>query len=122
MSFKKIQQKKIALRTKRRGFRVKNKLVSTGLKPRISVYRSLNQIYAQIIDDTTHTTMVSYSSLLLKDEQGDKKAIAKKVGLELGKLAITKDIKDVFFDRGAHLYHGRVSALADGLRESGLQF
>jgi large subunit ribosomal protein L18 len=115
-------QKKIKLRAQRRAFRVKNRLESWGQKPRVSVFRSLKHIYAQIIDDSGHVTLASFSSLSLKDNEGDKKAIAKKVGIELGKLAASKAIKDVFFDRGRYLYHGRVRALADGLREGGLNF
>lgn len=115
-------QKRMKLKRIRRKCRVKNNLHSLGLKPRISVFRSLNQIYAQIIDDTIHSTLASYSSLNLKDKVGNKKDVAKKVGLELGKIAKSKLIEVVFFDRGRYLYHGRVAALAEGLRESGLKF
>lgn len=122
MSLKKRTQKKISERAVRRAFRVKNAFTSKGHKPRIAVFRSLNHIYAQIIDDADQKTLVSFSSLQLKSAKGDKKEVAKNVGLELGKLATKKAIKDVFFDRGRYLYHGRVQALADGLREGGLQF
>ena len=116
-------QKKINARTKKRAFRVRNALVSKGEKPRISVFRSLNHIYAQIIDDAKQATLASFSSLALQKKSGDKKETAKQVGLALGKLALEKNITmDVFFDRGSYLYHGRVAALADGLRESGLKF
>jgi large subunit ribosomal protein L18 len=97
-------------------------MTSRGVKPRVSVFRSLNHISAQIIDDAKHCTVVSFSSQNLTAAVGDKKAIAKQVGLELGKRATEKAIKDVFFDRGGYKYHGRVQALADGLRESGLNF
>lgn len=122
MSFQKKINKRIKVRAKRRTFRVRNKQVSRGDKPRISVYRSLSNIFAQIIDDKTQNTLTSFSSLKLNDKSGDKKAIAKKVGIELGKKAVEQGVKSVFFDRGKYLYHGRVKALADGLRESGLSF
>ena len=90
--------------------------------PRLSVFRSLKNVYAQIIDDKSKKTLVSFSSLNLKDKSGDKKEIAKKVGLELGKLANEKSIEKILFDRGRFLYHGRIKALADGAREAGLKF
>jgi large subunit ribosomal protein L18 len=109
-------------KTQRRVFRIRENQFSRGKKPRISVYRSLAHIYAQIIDDNAQKTLVSFSSLNLKKTKGDKKAIAKKVGLALGELAVEKSIKEVFFDRGKYKYHGRVRALAEGLREAGLNF
>lgn len=115
-------QKKKKQRAKRREHRVRNAQMSRGEKLRVSVFRSLNQIYAQIIDDSMHKTVVSASSVILKDASGDKTSIAKQVGMELGKLAKEKGVSEVFFDRGKFLYHGRVSALADGLREGGLKF
>lgn len=124
MSFIRKVQKKIRLRTERRKNRVKNQQLQRGVKPRVSVCRSLNNIYAQIIDDNKHATLVSFSSINLKDKKSeklDKKAVSKKVGQELGKLALSKSINNVFFDRGPYLYHGRVKALIDGLRESGVQ-
>lgn len=114
--------KKIRQTTQRRIFRVRGAQLHRGEKLRISVRRSLNQIYAQIIDDSKHETVLSYSSLQLKDAAGKKTEIAKQVGLELGKMALEKRIGDVFFDRGGYLYHGRIKALADGLREAGLKF
>lgn len=114
--------KKIQVRTARRAFRVRNAQSSRGERIRISVHRTLNQIYAQAIDDQNHQTVASFSSLLLKKAKGDKKELARQVGLELGKLLVQKNHTSVFFDRGQFLYHGRVKALADGLRESGLQF
>ena len=96
--------------------------MSKGIKPRVSVFRSAKHIYVQIIDDKVKTTLASFSSLSLNDKSGDKKSIANKVGLELGKIAQSKSIKDVFFDRGKYCYHGRVRALAEGLRSGGLEF
>lgn len=116
MNIKKIQQKR-----QRRAMRVRAKLVSKSLKPRVSVFRSLNHIYAQIIDDSKQQTLVSSSSVVLKLEKLDKKAIAKAVGIDLAKKAINANIHDVCFDRGSYLYHGRVLSLAEGLREGGLK-
>ena len=102
--------------------KIRNRFNGTAERPRLAVFRSNNHVYAQVIDDSTRTTLVSFSSLSLETKTGDKKAIAKQVGIELGKLATAKEIKDVFFDRGSYLYHGRIKALAEGLRESGLNF
>jgi large subunit ribosomal protein L18 len=114
-------QKKITKRSARRAFRVRNKFMSRQCKPRVSVFRSARHIYAQIIDDVSHATLASYSTLLINDK-ASKTDVAKKVGIELGRIAQEKSISDVFFDRGDNKYHGRVAALADGLRESGLKF
>ena len=115
-------EKKLKNQRKRRALRVRKKLISRGLKPRVSVFRSLNHIYAQIIDDVKCGTLASASSVDVKNAKGNKTDIAKKVGLELGKIAKEKSIENVFFDRGQHCYHGRVKALAEGLREGGLKF
>lgn len=112
----------IKRRTQRRVFRIRNKQVSRGVKARISVFRSLKHIYAQIVDDTQQKTLMSFSSLNLEKVTGNKRAVAHQVGLELGKLALNKELKDVFFDRGRYLYHGRIKELAEGLREAGLKF
>ena len=106
----------------RRHIRVRNKVSGTPERPRLSVYRSNKQIYAQIIDDIAGTTIVSASSLNLKLENGGNVEAAAKVGAEIAKLAQDKDIKSVVFDRGGYLYHGRVKALADAAREAGLEF
>jgi len=112
--------RKIKKRTTSRILRVRSKLRSCGL-PRVSVFRSLKYIYAQLIDDVNQKTLASCSSLELKNLTGDKTAIAKDVGLELAKRAVTAGIKKAVFDRGRYLYHGRVQSLADGLREGGLE-
>jgi len=116
-------QKVIKKRASRRVFRVRNHLkkVSRFHKLRVCVFRSNRTIYAQIIDDKEGRTLLSLSSAQLSSG-GDKVAHAKRVGIELGKRAVEQSITDVYFDRGGYLYHGRVKALADGLRESGLQF
>ena len=109
-----------------RHMRVRNKISGTADRPRLSVYRSLNNIYAQVIDDVAQTTLVSASTL---DEElkgklngtGNKEA-AKLVGELVAKRAIEKGIKEVVFDRGGYIYHGRVKELADAAREAGLEF
>ena len=106
--------------------RVRKKISGTPDMPRLSVYRSLNHIYAQIIDDVKGVTLVSASTVdpALKGqlEDVDKKGAAKKVGKLLGERAVQAGIKTVVFDRGGYVYHGRVQALAEGAREGGLQF
>jgi len=112
--------RKIKKRTENRKLRVRSKFINSGL-PRVSVFRSLKYIYAQIIDDVNQKTLASCSSLELKNLKGNKAAIAKKIGLELAKRAKTAGIEKAVFDRGCYLYHGRVQSLAEGLREGGLQ-
>ncbi|ALJ90252.1 MULTISPECIES: 50S ribosomal protein L18 [Thermus] len=104
----------------RRKFRVRNRVKRTG-RLRLSVFRSLKHIYAQIIDDEKGETLVAESSLALK-LKGNKTEVARKVGLALAEKAIAKGIKQVAFDRGPYKYHGRVKALAEGAREGGLEF
>lgn len=110
----------------RRHKRIRKKVSGTGTKPRLCVYRSLNNIYAQIIDDTKGQTVVSSSTLEkeLRGEKGHKgnAAMAKKVGQALAAKASKIGIKEVVFDRSGYKYHGRIKALAEGARESGLQF
>lgn len=114
--------RKIKQRATRRALRVRNHIrQSIEPKPRVSVFRSLNHIYAQVIDDVAGKTLVSCSSLELDKLKGDKKAKAHSVGVELAKRAKEKGIADAVFDRGSFLYHGRIKALADGLREGGLK-
>jgi len=106
-------------RTRRHG-RVRSKISGTAKKPRVSVHRSLKSISAQLIDDTTGTVLVASSSI--KEKKPSNVEAAKKVGLDLAKLAKAKKIKTCVFDRSGYLYHGRVKALAEGAREGGLQF
>ena len=106
--------------------RIRKKVVGTQERLRLSVYRSLNHIYAQIIDDMKGSTLVSASSLdspvkELSQHKGNI-ATAKEVGGLLAKRATEKGIKKIVFDRGGYLYHGRVKALADAAREAGLEF
>lgn len=114
-------QRKIEQRKERRALRVRSKLKSNETLPRVSVFRSLSHIYGQLIDDNSGVTIASHSSLISKNVKGDKKAIAKAVGLELAKKALEKGISSARFDRGRFLFHGRIEALAEGLREGGLK-
>lgn len=108
-------------RKKRRKERTSAQVRRRAQSPRVSVFRSLKQIYGQIIDDANSATLVSCSTLELENKSGDKTELAKQVGLQLAKKATEKGIEKVAFDRGSYLYHGRVKAFADGLREGGLQ-
>ena len=106
--------------------RVRDIVVGTPERPRLNVYRSLNNIYAQVIDDTKGTTLASASTLdkevaeLIKGKT--KTEAAKIVGEVVGKRAKAKKVKEVVFDRGGYLYTGRVQAVADGARSAGLEF
>ena len=103
--------------------RVRGKVSGTPERPRLNVFRSETNIYAQIIDDTKGITLVSASSLEKDFEcDGTKTDAAKKVGQVIAERAKAKGIELVVFDRGGYLYHGRVKALAEGAREGGLQF
>lgn len=107
--------------------RVRKKIRGTSAKPRLSVFRSLKHIYAQVIDDTTGTTLIAMSTETpeIRDrlEAGmNRIAQSKVVGQALGERAKEQGISQIAFDRGGYLYHGRVEALADGVRESGLEF
>ena len=103
--------------------RVRAKISGTAERPRLNVFRSLSNIYAQIIDDTTGKTLVSASSVEKGFEgNGGNKDAAKKVGIMIAERAKEKGITEVVFDRGGYVYHGRVKELAEGAREGGLQF
>jgi large subunit ribosomal protein L18 len=114
-----VSVKKINAARVRRACRVRQK-IATQL-PRVSVFRSLKHIYAQIIDDARHVTLASCSTLDIADVTGDKTAFAFAIGKELAKRSKEVGITAVVFDRGAYRYHGRVKAVADGLREGGIQ-
>ena len=100
--------------------RIRRKLAGTAERPRLNIYRSLNHIYAQVIDDQAGQTLVSASSI--KAKNGGNVAAAKEIGKAVAELAVKKGIKRVVFDRGGYLYHGRIKALADAAREAGLEF
>ncbi len=118
-------EKREALRLKRHS-RVRKKVNGTSEKPRLNVYRSLENIYAQLIDDSQAVTLVSASTidaeLKGKFKSGGNSEAAKAVGELVAKRAIEKGIKQVVFDRGGYKYHGRVQSLADAARETGLEF
>ena len=106
--------------------RIRNKISGTTERPRLSVFKSTNHIYAQIIDDVKGVTLVACSTVekTIADavKEMSKTEAAKYVGSELGRRAVEKGVTTVVFDRSGYLYMGRVEALADGAREAGLQF
>ena len=108
---------------KKRHLRVRNRISGTPECPRLNVFRSLSNIYAQVIDDVHGVTLVAASS---KDKDfsgyGGKVEAAKAVGAAIAKKALGKGIETVVFDRGGYIYHGRVAALAEAAREAGLKF
>jgi len=112
-------------RQNRKG-RIRKRIFGTEQRPRLSVFRSAKHIYAQLVIDSTGSTILAASTLTpdLKAEIGDldKSDAARKVGQWIGKKALEKNIQQVVFDRNGFLYHGRIKALADGARESGLVF
>ncbi|ORX22290.1 50S ribosomal protein L18 [Thermoanaerobacterium sp. PSU-2] len=110
---------------KRRHLRVRKKISGTSERPRLSVYKSLSHIYAQLIDDVNGVTLAHASTLdpeLKSVAKGANKESAKLVGKLIAKKALEKGIKDVVFDRGGYVYHGVVRELADAAREGGLNF
>ena len=119
-------KKRVSIRDKRR-VRIRKKIVGTLECPRLSVYRSLKHMYAQLIDDTAGTTVLTVSTQTdavraqLKELKG-KAAAAKAVGMALAQEALAKNVSTIVFDRNGYLYHGRVKAVADGAREGGLKF
>ena len=100
--------------------RIRGKISGTSARPRLCVFRSNKQIYAQLIDDVAATTLVSASSKGITE--GTKSEIAAKVGEAVAKKAIEKGIETVVFDRNGFLFHGRIKSLADGARKGGLKF
>jgi large subunit ribosomal protein L18 len=110
----------------KRKARIRKKITGTPARPRLTVYRSLGHIYAQIVDDTTHSTLAAAgtTSKALRDavKDDDKTAAAKKVGAAIAKAAIEKGVTQVVFDRNGFDYHGRVAAVAEAAREGGLKF
>ena len=114
MAFNKIERR---IKIK---FRIRKKIVGTAERPRLSVFRSNKQIYAQVINDKAGVTLAAASSLGF--EKMNKTEQAKKVGLLLAEKAKAAGVESVVFDRIGYLYHGRVQSLADGAREGGLNF
>ncbi len=113
-------------RRERRQRRIRGKVFGTPDRPRLSVFRSLKNIYVQLIDDVSGKTLVEASSrgkdLRESVGYGGNKAAAARVGKILGEKALARGIKQVAFDRGGYKYHGRIKALADAAREAGLKF
>jgi large subunit ribosomal protein L18 len=111
---------------KKKHDRIRNHLSGTAEMPRLNVYKSLNNIYVQVIDDTKGYTLVSASTMdpSLKGtlKNGSNLEAAKQVGTLVAKKALEKGIKSVIFDRGGYVYHGKIKALADAAREAGLEF
>ncbi|HAQ41627.1 MAG TPA: 50S ribosomal protein L18 [Clostridiales bacterium] len=109
-----------------RHYSIRNKITGTPERPRLNIYKSSKHIYAQVIDDATGVTLASASTLDkdLRDQVAEltKSDAAKLIGKAVGERAKNKGVKSVIFDRGGYLYHGRVKLLADGARESGLEF
>jgi large subunit ribosomal protein L18 len=111
----------------RRHIRLRKKINGTAERPRLSVFRSLHHIYAQVVDDTKGVTLVTASTVepevrgQLETKCGNIEA-AKAVGIAIAKKALQNGIKTVVFDRGGYIYHGRIKALADAARENGLEF
>ena len=112
---------KIEARSRRRR-RIRGKVAGTAQRPRLSVFRSNREIYAQVIDDATGATLAAARSAEVDAKGLDKTAVARKVGELVGERARQKNIETVVFDRSGYLYHGRVKALAEGAREGGLAF
>lgn len=112
--------RKLQVRKEKRKLRVRSRF-KTNTVPRVSVFKSLNHIYAQLIDDAKQATLASCSTLEIKKSKGSKKDQAHAIGIELAKRVQGLGIKEVVFDRGHFLYHGRLKSLADGLREGGLK-
>ena len=103
---------------------IRRKIVGTAERPRLSVYRSLQNIFVQIIDDTTGNTLVSASTIEkgAKIENGSNIEAAKQISERIAKKALEKGITTVVFDRGGYIYTGRIKAIADAAREAGLKF
>jgi large subunit ribosomal protein L18 len=112
---------------KRIKYRIRKKVMGTASVPRFTVFRSLNNIYAQLVDDNSGKTIITVSSISkdVREAFKDKKTKTEKskiIGKKLAELAVEKKIKKVIFDRNGYLYHGRVKAIADAAREAGLEF
>ena len=118
---KKLDRKKVRTRKHKS---IRRRIVGTAESPRLSVYRSLQNVFVQIIDDTTGNTLVSASTIEkgAKIENGSNIEAAKQIGERIAKKALEKGITTVVFDRGGYVYTGRIKAIADAAREAGLKF
>ena len=118
-----VNRPNTAAQRRKRHARVRGKISGTPERPRLCVFRSESNIYAQIIDDTVGNTLVSASSVEKGfDGNGSNIEAAKKIGALVAERALQKGIEEVVFDRGGYIYHGRVQGLAEGAREGGLKF
>ena len=115
------KQSRLESRTRRHS-RVREKIRGSAARPRLAVFRSIEHIYAQLIDDDSGKTLVAASSVEAKGEKAKKSEKAKAVGAALGEKAKAKGIEEAVFDRGGYRYHGRVKALGDAARSAGLRF
>ncbi len=120
---KKVKSEKVSARLRRK-VSIRKKITGTAERPRLTVFRSAKHIYVQAVDDTTNTVLAAASDIEdgLKETAGKKKDRAKAVGQALAKKLLAKNISLCVFDRNGFIYHGRVSAVADGAREGGLKF
>ena len=116
----KMSKKTRTLGRNKRHLRVRKRLSGTQERPRVSVFRSNKNIYLQLIDDSEGKTLASASSLK-SDNKSINKDLSKKLGIEFGEKISKLGIKKVVFDRGGYLYHGKVAAIADGIRQSGIE-
>lgn len=116
-------KKSLTGRDRRKG-RIRNKVSGTEARPRLTVFRSAQHIYAQVVDDTKGITLAAASSHKKSGDPvaGNKTEVAKLIGAAVAKACAEKGIEKVVFDRNGYLYHGRVKALAEGAREAGLSF
>lgn len=118
--------KKLLTGRERRHNRLRKKVVGSPERPRLNIFRSAAHIYAQVIDDTKGVTITAVSTLDADVKAGLKATgnidAAKKVGAAIAVKALEKGVKDVVFDRGGYIFHGRIKALADAAREAGLNF
>ncbi|MEK7077523.1 MAG: 50S ribosomal protein L18 [Patescibacteria group bacterium] len=114
------------IKRKIRHRRVRSKITGTGERPRLAVFRSNKHIYAQLIDDQNQKTLAQSDDLSLAPKKGKahgkKTDLSKNVGLALGQIILEKGFNKIVFDRGGYKYHGRVKALAEGLKEAGIKF
>lgn len=122
-----MKTKKIKTRRDKIKFKIRKRIKGTPEKPRLVVFRSLNHIYAQLIDDVNRKTLLSITSIdknLNEKLSTEKSKVAKSktIGKLLAEKAKSSNIEKIVFDRGGYLYHGRVKAIADGAREGGLKF
>lgn len=122
LKFKKKMSDRVKSRAKSK-VKIRKKIEGTSERPRLSIFRSSKHMYAQVIDDASGKTLVSFSSAKLGSSTSTSNCnSAKSVGEGIAKLAKEKNISKVVFDRSGYVYHGRVKALADGAREAGLEF